>query len=333
MSTPNITLTATLEDITGVAAGSAANPAKMVITLCNYGQSLPRVPGLVLPITTAAFNGAVGGKCALALTYSGPSQTIADGTALELAGLTTFTALNGESLPSLGSSSNLVNVQINNLYPSCVVGSPVAETGTIELPGVVIAKVIVAETSTGTQIIVSLWGNDQIVPAGTFYCIEVLDGGGNVVQCANYEFTGAQTIDLSNAVPIVPAPPAPTPTVGSWTPVNASTAVFDFTTTEGQYIRQGRQITAWFRIVFPATADTTPVVIGGLPFPSETSGVTFPISGAPSYNSSSTSNIAGFSGAQNATTFDLPKFGGTNLANNSTFSGKELRGTVTYLTD
>jgi hypothetical protein len=44
MSSPTITLTATLEDLTGAVAGSTANPAKLRITLCGYGQQIPQVP-------------------------------------------------------------------------------------------------------------------------------------------------------------------------------------------------------------------------------------------------------------------------------------------------
>lgn len=43
--TPQITLTATLDTISGVAAGNAANPARLRIALCGYGQTLPAVPG------------------------------------------------------------------------------------------------------------------------------------------------------------------------------------------------------------------------------------------------------------------------------------------------
>lgn len=45
---PEITLTATLDDITGAAAGSIANPARLVIDLCNYGLDLPRIAGTAM---------------------------------------------------------------------------------------------------------------------------------------------------------------------------------------------------------------------------------------------------------------------------------------------
>jgi hypothetical protein len=45
MSTPAFTLTATLQTIAGGAAGSAANPAKLVLVLCGFGLQLPQIPG------------------------------------------------------------------------------------------------------------------------------------------------------------------------------------------------------------------------------------------------------------------------------------------------
>jgi hypothetical protein len=120
--TPQITLTATLEDISGVAAGTTANPAKLVIDLCGYGLSIPEIPGTCV-----------------------------------------ITQLHSELL------------------------------------------------STGAQISVKLWGNDVISPGPnvTFYQITVVDGDGNTVQTQCYRFTGAGTIDLSDAVPIVFVPAGP----------------------------------------------------------------------------------------------------------------------------
>lgn len=56
-----------------------------------------------------------------------------------------------------------------------------------------------------------IWGNDVILPAGTFYTITVLDGDDNVVQCDAYTFTGSGTIDLACTAPITPGQPAGIP--------------------------------------------------------------------------------------------------------------------------
>lgn len=116
MPTPQITLTATLLDFSGVAIGSATNPATLRIALCGYGQTLPKVAG-------------VGN---IAKVASWPSDILFEGTVIS----------------------------------------------------------------------VPLWGNDVISPSGTYYEIAVIDTLGNVVQSGIYEFTGTQTIDLSNATQI-----------------------------------------------------------------------------------------------------------------------------------
>ena len=55
-----------------------------------------------------------------------------------------------------------------------------------------------------------LWGNDQITPAGTTYCIETIDTNGFTSTAANYLLTGSGSFDLSSLVPVVPpAPPVP----------------------------------------------------------------------------------------------------------------------------
>jgi hypothetical protein len=55
-ATPNITLTATLDDLTGAAAGSTANPAKLRITLCSFGPSLPLIQGTAMLAKTGPFS-------------------------------------------------------------------------------------------------------------------------------------------------------------------------------------------------------------------------------------------------------------------------------------
>jgi hypothetical protein len=55
MTTPNITLTATLDDLTGAAAGSLANPAKLRIALCGFGPVLPLIAGTAVLARTGPF--------------------------------------------------------------------------------------------------------------------------------------------------------------------------------------------------------------------------------------------------------------------------------------
>jgi hypothetical protein len=58
----------------------------------------------------------------------------------------------------------------------------------------------------GTPQNIKLWGNDVIVPAGTYYMISVLDPNRNVIQSGIYQFTGTTTIALSDA-PQLSEPP------------------------------------------------------------------------------------------------------------------------------
>jgi hypothetical protein len=116
MTVPAITLTATLQDLSGNDVGSAASPAALRISLCGYQNEIPRIIGTSV------------------LARVGP---------------------------------------------------------------------IFVETTSGS-ISIPVWGNDVIVPAGTFYDIALLDQDGNVVQSGLYELTGSGTKDLSTLPPIVP---------------------------------------------------------------------------------------------------------------------------------
>ena len=74
-------------------------------------------------------------------------------------------------------------------------------------------KIFIEILSTGAQISVPLWGNDDISPTGTYYAITVIDGLGRVVQSGAYLITGSGTHDLSTLTQLIPtpAPPAPPP--------------------------------------------------------------------------------------------------------------------------
>jgi len=52
-----------------------------------------------------------------------------------------------------------------------------------------------------------------------------------------------------------------------WTPADISGAGLVFPTKIGRYSKMGQTVVIVARIDFPATADPTPVTIGGLPFP------------------------------------------------------------------
>ena len=53
--TPQITLTATLDDYSGAALGSTASPAYLRIALCGYGNALPRIAGTAMVAKVASW--------------------------------------------------------------------------------------------------------------------------------------------------------------------------------------------------------------------------------------------------------------------------------------
>lgn len=117
MSTPNTTLTITLDDIQGSIIGTSANPAYVEFALVNYGPFLPRIIGTAM----------------------------------------------------------------------------VAKVGPYLIPFV------------GSLITESLWSNDQITPAGTYYAISILDDKKNVLLTGAYAFTGTVSADLSTLAQSFPS--------------------------------------------------------------------------------------------------------------------------------
>lgn len=77
-----------------------------------------------------------------------------------------------------------------------------------------------------------LWGNDVIIPAGTYYTIAILDGDKNVIQAGAYVFTGMGTFDLSSLSPVFPSP---APSVMGWlvTVPFSATPIFDCSLVNG----------------------------------------------------------------------------------------------------
>ena len=194
-----------------------------------------------------------------------------------------------------------------------------------------VAPLAIAMTGGGYNF--KLWGNDVIAPAGTFYTVKVVDANGNTVQTNAYQWTGTQTVSLATATAINPAPPLPPSSYGSWAPVDASGAGLVFATAEGQYSRVGRQVTAWFRVIYPTTANTATAAIGGLPMASTSAGILYPILGSAAMDTAGSSGPNGFRGGQNSTSFNI--IGATNglPIENHIFSSATLAASVTYLTD
>ena len=74
-----------------------------------------------------------------------------------------------------------------------------------------LARVAPPATTESGVFTTTLWGNDVITPANTFYVITIFDPDGNVIQTGNYQFTGSGSFDLSLQTPFDPVAPIPVP--------------------------------------------------------------------------------------------------------------------------
>lgn len=174
--TPQITLTATLQDVSGTPAGTTIAPAVLRIALCGFGLTLPCIAG----------------------------------------------------------TSNVAQVGPEDFYDE------------------------------GDGVSVQLWGNDVIIPLGTYYAITLLDGDGNILQCGAYRFIGSQTIDLSNAPQIYPAPPTSPDGIPVLTnpPAQALQTIDGSITIEGNLIVTGTINDGG--TIYTVAFSTTPVFDGDL---------------------------------------------------------------------
>lgn len=117
---------------------------------------------------------------------------------------------------------------------------------------------------------------------------------------------------------------------GVWTPTDASGAALSFTNTTGNcgYDKIGRQVTAWFRVTYPATADGTATSIGGLPFAAQST--TASVFGGAITSTDETTAARLLVSTSAPKTFTILTTGGTQITN-ATMSGNDLRGVITYM--
>lgn len=114
-----------------------------------------------------------------------------------------------------------------------------------------------------------------------------------------------------------------------WTPVDTSGAGLALTVSDASYQKNGNFCTVVFNITFPTNANGSPAGIGGIPCPITFSSNSF-IGGSPSFTDVATPFTITVSD-QTATQAQMNffAFGGGQVAN-SAFSGKTVRGSVTY---
>jgi hypothetical protein len=115
-------------------------------------------------------------------------------------------------------------------------------------------------------------------------------------------------------------------TEGSWTPIDASGAALSFTAVSGSYVKNGRVVTAAFKLDYPATASTAAAIIGGLPF----TAINLQVAGSLSISYKSASQLFSGNPAPNTQTVGLFTSAGVTTKNNE-MASTTLIGTVTYI--
>ena len=101
----------------------------------------------------------------------------------------------GDLLPGVGQGAGIV-VQL------CGYGSQIPRVAGTALIASTMSQTYLA--SANGFITFKAWGNDVLLPAGTYYTVQVIDTFGNVIQTNAYEFIGPGAYDLSTVTPINP---------------------------------------------------------------------------------------------------------------------------------
>jgi len=97
--------------------------------------------------------------------------------------------LQGNQIGSVGNPA-LVEIALANYGPTL---PRIAGTGNLGKIGPTAQKLLYE----GVPIVVDLWGNDVITPAGTYYVITIFDDQLNLLQSGAYVFDGTINADLS----------------------------------------------------------------------------------------------------------------------------------------
>ena len=114
---------------------------------------------------------------------------------------------------------------------------------------------------------------------------------------------------------------------GTWTPVDGSGASLSFTSASGVYTKVGRQVTVFFTLVYPATANANAARIGGLPFTAANSNNGFN-SGA--FNVNNSGQVVQPSIIANDVLFAALLTATGTSATNAQLTGATLRGGFSY---
>jgi hypothetical protein len=113
---------------------------------------------------------------------------------------------------------------------------------------------------------------------------------------------------------------------GTWTPVDTSGAGLTFANISGYYTKIGRQVFAHYYFTYPATADATANVVGGLPF---TASNVNAARGGSTVTYNEMNAFLSIYGPRNGTAWQYVN-GVGNGYTNAQLSGKTFMGCITY---
>lgn len=264
------------------------------------------------------------------LTGAGNGHGISDSSTFRRAAATAYCSFDGRI--TVGGTANLDHVNMFQAWPT------ITNTGTLsQLAGFVYAPI---KSSSGD--ITYAIGLDITQPALSGGATMTNNYGiriGNIDAAGsnNYAiYTGTGTVRFGGGIqldsgqikfPAVQIPSADANTLddyeeGTWTPIDSSGAGLVFTA-GGSYEKIGRQFRAGFNVTYPATADGSSALIGGLPF--TVSNNNYARQGFRSFSTETT--VATFLPNANATTV-APLTTAAVAITNATLTGDVVFGTV-----
>lgn len=207
-----------------------------------------RVSGIVAATNTGAATAAVGGGSPLNIykdTTSGP--VVLSGSEM-VAGNYIVLSLDG----ALNSGAGGWHLQ-NGLVAGAPTGAAGGDlSGTFPNPTVAKINGVALGSTTAAS-------GALLVGSGSTWVTKAVSGDAALAS------TGALTVTKTNGTALTGMSTAPFVTPTSWTPTDGSGVGLIFTAVSANYTQLGNIVFAYFRLTYPATADTSAALISGIP--------------------------------------------------------------------
>jgi hypothetical protein len=168
-------------------------------------------------------------------------------------------------------------------------------------------------TGSGASSVIINNGTSNVAGFTTGNNLQMLQNGGGIVFSNSSATTNSTLNDYET---------------GTWTPTDASGAGLTFSSVLGFYTKIGRLVVLHGKVVFPSTANTSAVSIGGFPFSALSSGNNAGFGGFTSFTSYSTP-VSYYIGG-NGTSTQLYFLTGSNPTN-ANYSTLQIQFCLTYL--